>query len=279
MAVFLLYRNQGERRYGQRPIFPYPRGTWEFQFILSGSCFRVIRENDVNRDERFLGPMLSLTGPDCHHGWNGKDTDVCHAIIFHFDEVDFAVRSIVGTNGCRKVRFAKEEIPHLQSLYERCAEVRRAIGTTPDEVIKRAGFLEPLTYSIVAAELNLFFLKHVPKSELGTTPYFSERKVREALAWYEAKLSSNPTMAEVAQAVHISPTHLRRLFHKIRGASPQEAFTEIQFKRVKWLMRDSSITFEQISEICGFGSASAFSRAFSKKFGISPKQYRQTLKS
>lgn len=184
----------------------------------------------------------------------------------------------MGPEGYRKVRFQKEEIPFLQALYTRCTEARRAIGTTPIDEVKRFGFFQPLVYNIVSSELNLFILKHLPKSELGPTPNFGESKVKEAAAWYEANLSRNPNMSDVAHAVHLSSTHLRRLFHKIRGVSPQVAFTDIQFKRVKWLMRDSAITFEHIAEIAGFGSASAFSRAFSKEFGMSPKEYRKTLK-
>jgi len=225
------------------------------------------------------GPALSITGPDCVHGWGGKPEDACKAMIFHFDEVDLAVRTIIGATGHRVVRFSAAELPALQELYNRCAKARRAIGTTPLEVKKRAGFFEPLIYSIVAMELALFFLKHTPKTELGAAPNFGESKVTEALAWYEANLVRSPNIADIASFIHLSPTHLRRLFHKIRGMSPQTAFKQVQFNRVKWLMRDPAMTIEQIGESAGFGSASAFSRAFKIEFGMSPKAYRETLRA
>jgi transcriptional regulator GlxA family with amidase domain len=40
-------------------------------------------------------------------------------------------------------------------------------------------------------------------------------------------------------------------------------------------MRDPAMTLERISESTGFGSASAFSRSFTKEFGIPPKTYRK----
>ena len=40
------------------------------------------------------------------------------------------------------------------------------------------------------------------------------------------------------------------------------------------LMRDPEMTLERISEDAGFGSASAFSRAFKSEFGVSPKDFR-----
>jgi len=272
--VFLLYRNQGERRFGLKPISPYPRKAWEFQFILEGQCTLLVQENGINRDERLIGPVLSITGPDCVHGWGGKPEDVCKAVIFHFDEADFTLRTIVGLNGNRKLRFSQEEIPAIQDLYDRCAEVRRAIGTSPPEARKRAGYFAPLIYNIVAMELTLFFLKHIPKAELGPVANFGESKVTEALVWYETNLGRSPKITDVAHAVHLSSTHLRRLFHRVRGMSPQAAFTRIQFERVKWLMRDPNLTIERIGESAGFGSASAFSRAFKSEFGVSPKRFR-----
>ena len=272
--MFLLYRNQGERRFGLHPISPYPRKAWEFQFILEGQCSLVIQENGVNREERLLGPVLAITGPDCVHGWGGRSEDLCKVMIFHFDEADFTLRTIVGLNGNRKLRFSQEEIPAIQGLYDRCAEVRRAIGTSPPEARKRAGYFAPLIYNIVAMELTLFFLKHIPKAELGPVANFGESKVTEALVWYETNLGRSPKITDVAHAVHLSSTHLRRLFHRVRGMSPQAAFTRIQFERVKWLMRDPNLTIERIGESAGFGSASAFSRAFKSEFGVSPKRFR-----
>ncbi len=273
--MFLIYRNQGERRYGRAPIQPYPRKVWEFQFFWDGQCSLLVTKDGKQHSERILRPTLVVSGPDCIHGWGGKLEDRCQNMIFHFDEAEYAVRSIVGTQGFRKIPFRESEIPVLQMLYERCGEARKTIGTTPLEVQKRAGLLEPLIYRIVATELTLLFLKHVPKSEWGTPPNYELTKVNEAMAWFEANLSTGPQITDVARAIHISPTHLRRLFHKIRACSPQQEFTRVQFDRAKWLMRDPEMTFEQISANTGFGSSSAFSRAFKAKFHCSPREFRQ----
>jgi AraC family transcriptional regulator len=275
--MFLAYRNQGERRFGLQPITPYPRKVWEFQFVTEGECSLLIREQKATREERVLGPTLVISGPECVHGWDGRPSDICQATIFHFDEVDFTLRTIIGQTGYRLLPFSPNEVPFLQSLYDRCAEARRTIGTLPPEAKKRAGFFEPTIYGIVAMELTLFFLKHIPKAELGPAPNFGESKVAEALAWYEANLARNPNIADVARAVHLSPTHLRRLFHKMRGISPQTAFKRVRFDRVKWLMRDTTMTLDRIGESSGFGSASAFSRAFKTEFGVSPQVYRASL--
>lgn len=277
--MFLFYRNQGERRYGDKPIQPYPRKQWEFQFFLEGQCDLMIQQNGTQRSERLYSPVLVLSGPEFVHGWGGRRGDRCYNMIFHFDEAEYAVRSIVHPGGYRKVPFSAAEIPMLQQLYDRCGEARKRRGTTPLDVQKRAGFFEPLIYQIVAAELTLFFLRNVPKAEWGAQENYGASKVKEAMAWYEANLSNAPNIADVARAIHLSPTHLRRLFHKIRGISPQAAFTQVQFERAKWLMKAPEMTLEQVGESAGFGSASAFSRAFKGAFGMSPRDFRQSQRT
>jgi AraC-like DNA-binding protein len=302
--MFLLYRSQGERRFGLRPHAPHVRKAWAFQVIMDGTCSLLVRENKVTHEERITGPVFSIIGPDVAHSWGGKKTDICHVMVLHFDEAYPILCSLIGEDGRRFIRISKSDLPTLQALYDQCNEARRTPGFASEkthewykesvfsggsktkglppsmllEARTKTAYFAPLIYAIVAAELTLFFLKHISSGELGPAPDFAENKVAQAMAWYQANLASQPNIKDVAHAVYLSATHLRRLFHKVRGMSPQEAFTRAQFERVKWLMRDS-IPFERIAEICGFGSASAFSRAFKMTFGVSPREYRTRLQS
>jgi AraC family transcriptional regulator len=132
-------------------------------------------------------------------------------------------------------------------------------------------------YHIVSLELALFFGGLIPRSDLAARTDFGENKVREALAWYQANMMLGPNIETVADAVHVSSTHLRRLFHQVRNMSPQVAFTQLQFERAKELMLDKAALLERIAESSGFGSASSFSRAFKNAFGSSPQVYRSKL--
>lgn len=297
--MFLLYRFQGVQRYGLISSVPHPRKAWAFEIILEGKCSLLIRKNDVTREQRLNGPILSVAGPNCVHTWGGRETDVCDTMVFHFDEADPILLSVLGADGQRCVKITAAEIQELRVLYERCSQVRKDAGfSSPEiyetytklfknpnsEVVPRAGladvgkkgtFFAPIIYGIVARELTLLFLKHLPRSEFGVAPDFGQNKVAEALAWFGANLTRCPNVADVAQAIHVSPTHLRRLFHKARGMSPQAALSRVQFERSKWLMRNLTMSIEEIAQHSGFASASAFSRSFKLEFGISPNFYRQ----
>ncbi|MES2310150.1 MAG: AraC family transcriptional regulator [Verrucomicrobiota bacterium] len=277
--MFLLYRNLGDRRLGLHPIAPHPRKAWEFEFIISGNCSLLLRKNDKTIEKRLQGPVLCLTGPNCVHGWGGKPTDACKVIVFHFDEVPFAIRSAIPSDSHKLIHFSPNKIKFLKNLYDRCTEARKKIGTTPPEAKKQAGVFQPLVYNIIGTELSLFALKHFLQEDLKPTANIHQIKVDEALSWYEANLAHTPSVQDVARAIHISATHLRRLFVKILNQSPQHAFTDIQFNRVIWLLRDLSLSIDQVAENSGFGSGSAFSRAFKSRYGTPPGSYRQKLVS
>ena len=275
--MFLLYRNRGERRYGLFPLAPHPRNGWAFHINVEGNCLLRIHEADAVREKRLHGPVFTVAGPDCVHGWDGRKTDVCQVMVLHFDEAEYALRTIVGKAGYRCFRMPPEDLAAFEILYERCSEVRKSPGFATPAARRRAGFFAPLIYGIIARELTLYFLRHVPRAEIGPTPDFGTNKVAEAQAWYEANLATGPNIQDVAHAIHLSQTHLRRLFHKVRGMSPQTAFTRVQFDRAKWLMRSLTMPLERIAESTGFSSASAFSRSFKKEFGVTPKAFRAKL--
>ena len=215
-----------------------------------------------------VGPIVSVSGPDSVHGWTARPKDTCSVLIFHFDDADYSLRHVIDRTGYRCVRFPAREIPRIRALFDRCILAQRSHD-----------FFSPTIYHIVSLELTLFFLSLLPRTELASGKDYGENKVIEALAWYRVNLTLGPNIEEVAQAVHLSSTHLRRLFHKAQGTSPQEAFTHVQFERAKELMLDQGFSLERIAENAGFGSASAFSRAFKAEFGVSPKAYRSQLQS
>ena len=71
---------------------------------------------------------------------------------------------------------------------------------------------------------------------------------------------------------------LSSLFKKLKaatGMSPGEYITAFRMKEAARLMKDRSLTVDEISIRVGFSSQSYFSTCFKKHFGMSPKKYRQ----
>ncbi|WP_419252195.1 GlxA family transcriptional regulator [Caulobacter sp. ErkDOM-YI] len=91
-------------------------------------------------------------------------------------------------------------------------------------------------------------------------------------------ISANPggdlSLAQLAARAGMSERTLSRVFLKETGVTPV-AFVEMaRVDRAKALLEASDWTLDRVAERSGFGSIDALQRAFQKRLGATPKDYR-----
>ncbi len=72
----------------------------------------------------------------------------------------------------------------------------------------------------------------------------------------------------------LSKTTLTEKFGASIGTSPIEYLAAWRMQIAARWLRESAISVERVAERCGYESASAFSKAFKRSFGLSPGAYR-----
>jgi AraC family transcriptional regulator len=132
-----------------------------------------------------------------------------------------------------------------------------------------------LIFDKVLLELSLLALEPLTFERFETQPNLAVHKVEASLRWYSEHMSEQPKLEHVAQAVHISPSHLRRLFWQVRQESPLRAYTKLRLARATELLAGSTEKIDAIAGRCGFSSASDFSRVFKANLKISPDTWRR----
>ncbi len=80
----------------------------------------------------------------------------------------------------------------------------------------------------------------------------------------------------LADALHMSGRTLQRKLQEA-GTSYRELFDELRLERARMLLRDSSITVQQVAEHAGFDEHNSFTRWFRQQTGAAPSEYRQRL--
>lgn len=92
-------------------------------------------------------------------------------------------------------------------------------------------------------------------------------------------ISENPgrtlNIQEIAEHLQISREHLSRVFRERTGFTLQQFAEEERMQLAARLLRDFSMSCEQIAEQTGYASAASFGRAFRQHFKVSPAQYRK----
>ena len=87
------------------------------------------------------------------------------------------------------------------------------------------------------------------------------------------------TCADVAKAAGISTAHLHGLFKQWLGTSPGRTLGEIRLERAKDRLCGSIEPIVEIALGVGFSEQSAFTRAFTRRFGESPAAFRRRLEN
>jgi len=101
---------------------------------------------------------------------------------------------------------------------------------------------------------------------------------------YQAKdillknLSNPPSMKELAKMVAINDLKLKIGFNKFFGQSPYSISLDYRLEEAKKLLYNSDMNINEIAQHVGYKHPANFSKAFSKKFGIPPKELMKKRK-
>jgi YesN/AraC family two-component response regulator len=83
---------------------------------------------------------------------------------------------------------------------------------------------------------------------------------------------------EVAKAVNISLSHLRSLFKQHTGETMNDYYKKVKVDHLKEKLADKSLSVTEAFEACGVDSQGWIVRVFKEKTGMSPKEFRNSLK-
>ena len=106
---------------------------------------------------------------------------------------------------------------------------------------------------------------------------YQNEHVRKALRYVYAHLKEPLSLENVSAAVNVSRAHLCELFRKEVGCSFHAYVMNRRMKLARQLLQKTSDPVQRIAETCGFQSASYFSTAYRRYYGIAPGKERNRV--
>lgn len=91
----------------------------------------------------------------------------------------------------------------------------------------------------------------------------------------ETHVDAPVSIAAIARRVSMSARGLEHLFSRQLGQTPGAYFLSLRLAAARRLVNDTRLSMTDIASRSGFSSESAFSRAFSRQFGLSPSASRK----
>ena len=98
--------------------------------------------------------------------------------------------------------------------------------------------------------------------------------LNRALRLIHTQFAQPLTAPDVARAAGMSVRSLQLQLRRETGKSFTETLIHYRIMRARKRLLETGDSIEHISEACGYGSLSAFSQAFTREMGLSPRQYR-----
>lgn len=108
-------------------------------------------------------------------------------------------------------------------------------------------------------------------------PASSHPALQRVLTWIAEAYADEITLADLTRISGLRKSQLIRLFREHTGQTPGRYVTQVRLQRARDLLASSALDVTGVAFEVGFGSLSAFERAFRQEFGMQPAAYRRTL--
>jgi AraC family transcriptional regulator len=90
-------------------------------------------------------------------------------------------------------------------------------------------------------------------------------------------MHERPSLKQVADAIHLSPSHVRKLFYDTMKIGPKAVFVKMRLERACDILATTSSSLDVVSSQSGFLDAVDFCRVFKKGHLISPGAWRKQV--
>lgn len=90
----------------------------------------------------------------------------------------------------------------------------------------------------------------------------------------EERIRDLPTLAELAKSSGLSRTYLSFVFKEVTGMRLQDYLAQVRFKKAKDLLGNIDLKIKQVAHEAGFSDPNYFCRAFKRKTGFNPTNWR-----
>ena len=147
--------------------------------------------------------------------------------------------------------------------------------TCPYQGNVRQRYLESKTLELLALKLEQMRQPEVVSNNKISLKSDDIHRLYQARQILLTDIEHPPSLLELARQVGINDFKLKRGFRQIFGTTVFGCLYEHRMERAKQLLDTHHLKVAQIAQTVGYANPSQFSAAFKRKFGFSPKVYRQ----
>ncbi|HLZ65972.1 MAG TPA: GlxA family transcriptional regulator [Aliidongia sp.] len=104
-------------------------------------------------------------------------------------------------------------------------------------------------------------------------------RIQSALAYARRNLHTPLSVAQLAEAAHLSPRQFSRAFQAETGQSPAKAVENLRLEAARLMMEQSRHPIDAVAQQTGFADRDRMRRAFLRAFGQPPQAIRRNART
>ncbi|WP_163539815.1 AraC family transcriptional regulator [Gracilibacillus sp. YIM 98692] len=99
--------------------------------------------------------------------------------------------------------------------------------------------------------------------------------VQQAIQYIQLHYHQPMKIHDIAASINVNRSYLSTLFQSKVGQTLQQYITDLRMAKAQDLLHATSHTIETVARSCGYDNQLVFSKAFKRKVGIAPSEYRK----
>jgi AraC-like DNA-binding protein len=184
---------------------------------------------------------------------------------------EFVFLVMIGREALRITRLIEQKMGTIFS----CEKIPRTIDLLYEITDKlfSGEINNPFNNSNYTYQLCMRFLEEldIQHEESDKLPF------QELTSFLKENIHRDIPVEAMAEFMHISRSHLTRIFGKEMGMSPRMYLEDMRLKMAMDILFEGTTTVKETAARCGMYDVNYFCRLFRKRFGISPGKYRERL--
>jgi transcriptional regulator GlxA family with amidase domain len=134
----------------------------------------------------------------------------------------------------------------------------------------------------VAREMVVYFKRPGGQQQFSEPLRFqleSSDRFADVITWIQSHLQADLSVDALAKRAFLSPRHFARAFKQRVGLTPSAFVEEARLGEAGRRLSSRSARVDAVARSVGYASEDVFRRAFERRFGVSPKNYRSRFQS
>jgi transcriptional regulator GlxA family with amidase domain len=96
----------------------------------------------------------------------------------------------------------------------------------------------------------------------------------DMVGWMLDNLDGDLSVETLAERMNLSTRHFNRKFKAVFGSTPADFVEALRLDEARWLLANNDVAIENLATSVGYSGGDVFRRAFERRFGVVPSEYR-----